>query len=522
MNRFSALLFLFVLALPGEGRGGEAEARLRLDVLGLVAAGVVPADAGWGEQAVEGKMCDGEQVAGLLMQLAGVFEPAPDLARAVSVLAGKKVVWNDYWTKHAIPGGQCEGRYVANLLHAAAEPVAAAALVKKYAPTGGIVPVPEPSAFSLAGAAADAAGYNYVIGTQTIGASYQFTGKTRLVETAEEIRTMGSTVIKFELTPRYAGERRNVTTDVPAITSLAALARDEPSHRRVLDMPFAVFVLWSHTFCHGEDKWHKGFSTEAADAEYREMYDLTTHLLRTYAGSGKTFLLGHWEGDGFLRHSVAAEDDARVTDAAAQGMADWLNTRQRAVDDAKRDTPHEKVEVWHYTEVNHVKLAMLGRPALVNRVLPGANVDLVSYSSYDTQGEPPLLKAALGFIETQLPAKPGLTGRRVFIGEYGFPTVYHTPAEQDQRSRQVLQAGLEWGCPLILYWELFNNEVTPEGKQRGFWLIDDRGLKQPVYKSHATFLEWGRREVAQTREKSGHAPTAAEFRAAAVKHLGQP
>jgi len=46
------------------------------------------------------------------------------------------------------------------------------------------------------------------------------------------------------------------------------------------------------------------------------------------------------------------------------------------------------VQVWHYTEVNHVKLAMQGRPALVNEVLPKTTVDLVSYSSYDTAHDP--------------------------------------------------------------------------------------------------------------------------------------
>ena len=185
-----------------------------------------------------------------------------------------------------------------------------------------------------------------------------------------------------------------------------------------------------------------------------------------------------------------------VTPVAVQGMADWLNTRQRTVDDAKRDTPHQRVQVWHYTEVNHVKLAMQGRPALVNEVLPKTTVDLVSYSSYDTAHDPALLKAALGFIEAKLPPKPGITGRRVFIGEYGFPAIRHTPAEIDRLSRQVIWAGLEWGCPLVLYWELYNNEVEPDGKQRGFWMIDDQGVKQPIYQTHRCFYEWARRFVA--------------------------
>ena len=54
------------------------------------------------------------------------------------------------------------------------------------------------------------------------------------------------------------------------------------------------------------------------------------------------------------------------------------------------------------------------------------------------------------------------------------------PQEPDNLSRRVMRAGLEWGCPFVLYWEMYNNEVR-DGRQRGFWLIDNEGRKQPVY-----------------------------------------
>ena len=44
--------------------------------------------------------------------------------------------------------------------------------------------------------------YNYVIGTQTIGAAYQFTKEPKLVETARAILAMGSSTLKFSLTPQ--------------------------------------------------------------------------------------------------------------------------------------------------------------------------------------------------------------------------------------------------------------------------------------------------------------------------------
>ena len=475
----------------------------------------------WRERAAKGRSCAGAEVRGLLRSLAAAFEPVANADEALAALSRRKIIWNDYWRDHAVAGRTCEGEYVRNLLLAAAGPLADRELARRFPVPDGIIPADEPSAFAAIPTPHDPGGCNAVIGTQTIGASYRFTRKPVLVETAEAIRDMGCDTIKFQLGPGYARRHGNVDAPRDGIRSLAQLVRDEPSHRLVLDMPFSRFVLWTHTFHLDDDhdRWRKGLSRTAAEGEYREVYDLARHLLQTYRGTGKTFYLGHWEGDGWLRGSVDAANDARVDEVSCRGMADWLNVRQRAVDDAKRDTPHDGVQLWHYTEVNHVKLAMQGRPALVNRVLPRTNVDLVSYSCYDTQDDPALLKSALSFIESQLPEKRGITGRRVFIGEYGFPAIRHAPDEQDRLSRQVIRAGLEWGAPLILYWELYDNEVQDDGRQRGYWLIDDHGEKQPVYRTHQDFLGWARREIATSHARSGRPPTALEFRVAAVSFL---
>jgi hypothetical protein len=155
----------------------------------------------------------------------------------------------------------------------------------------------------------------------------------------------------------------------------------------------------------------------------------------------------------------------------------------------------------------------------VNEVLPHTTVDYVSYSSYDTAKDSKDLKSALDFIESKLPAKPGIPGKRVWIGEYGFPSIRYSPAEQDTLSRQVMQVGLEWGCPFVLYWEMYNNEVDEKGNQRGFWLIDDKGAKQPLYYTHQNFYRWARQYAAAFAKTERRAPTSEEFRKAAVAYL---
>jgi hypothetical protein len=362
--------------------------------------------------------------------------------------------------------------------------------------------------------------YNFVLGTQTFAPSYHFSGRHPLIETVEVIQEMGASVVKFGLGPASKKD-----PPLPAgINSLMTLARDSPVHREALDKPFAFYVLWLDAFSHRD--WRNGFSSAAWDAEYREIYELVCHLLKAYSGTGKAFYLGHWEGDGMLRHTVRREDDARVTPAAVQGMIDWLGARQQAVDDAKRDTPHNGVEAWHYTEVNHVVIARdEDRPAVVNLVLPKVPVDFVSYSSYDSTNrpEPENFKSSLDFIESKLHPKSEIAGKRVFVGEYGFPVLRpgkpRTPGEQDAMSRVVMRASLEWGCKFVLYWELYNNEVSPDGAQVGFWMINDRGEKQPVFHTHQSFFHWSRAFVSGYREKHGAPPPEREFRNAAVRFL---
>ncbi len=359
--------------------------------------------------------------------------------------------------------------------------------------------------------------FNYAIGTQTIGAAYQFTKEPLLVETAQAILDMGSNTLKFAMKPEYFGGRgANTTQRDPQITSLTELARDEPAHRHVLDMPFANYIIWIYPFNSGW--WDKGLSATDSDKLYREVYDLTRHLLKTYSGTGKAFYLGHWEGDWHLRRGYDTKTDDSITPEAIQGMIDWLNTRQKAVDDAKRDTRHRDVQVYHYVEVNLVRIAMQGRRSATNDVLPKTNIDFVSYSSYDSGLD---LKPALDYIESKLPPKRGIPGKRVFIGEYGFPAEGHSPAEQDALARKVMRAGLEWGCPFVLYWEMYNNEVTPEGKQRGFWLIDEKGAKTPLYETHRGLYDWARHYVADYVKQHRRAPAFDEYRKAAAARLAE-
>ena len=354
--------------------------------------------------------------------------------------------------------------------------------------------------------------YNYVVGTQTIGASYQFTKETRLVETARAILAMGSNTIKLSLVAEPGMD--------PKPRSLAEVAERSPSAKILFQIPFMNYLMWVSPL---SSPVGGAFDPRRLEAERREVYELTCYLLRTYNGTGKSFYLGNWEGDWLLTHT---NPEYEPTTEEVRNMINWANTRQKAVDDARRDTTHAKVNVYYYVEVNRVWDARKGMARVVNKVLPEVNPDFVSYSSYDSQyGDIEKTYAqALDYIETQLKPKADISGKRVFIGEYGMPQMENGANAQDTLARHVMRAGLRWGCPFVLYWEMYNNEVTSDGLQRGFWLIDNQGVKQPVYQTHHGFYKKARSYVATFYSRNKRVPTRVEFGRASLQWLpvGEP
>lgn len=352
--------------------------------------------------------------------------------------------------------------------------------------------------------------YNYVLGTQTFGSKYQFTDKPRLEETAGEILAMGSNILKFRFGPRFA-ENNYAGPDPGDYGSLVELAQEEPTMRRVFDMPFFYYFMWIDPF--SECSWldEDGYTEADAEAEYREIYDLTQYLLTEFNGSGKAFYFGNWEGDWLLHRGTDRTKDPLPEDI--RNMIKWQANRQQAVDDAKRDTAYQDVAVYHYLEVVLVEKGIRGRPCVTTEVLPHVPVDFVSYSAYEMQQDynlPGAMDRVLGFIEQQLQEKPGIMGKRVFIGEFGKQGATVGPNEQNRHAVEFIKAAMEWGCPFILQWELYCNEIE-DGRHRGFWLIDDQGHKWPVYQTFKSYFQKARAFVSSQLVADGKVPSRDAF-----------
>jgi hypothetical protein len=357
--------------------------------------------------------------------------------------------------------------------------------------------------------------YNYIVGTQTIGVTYQFTQDSKLIETAKQIRLMGSNILKISLAFDVY--------DLPAqsLNFSHEVFEKDASFKEVLSMDFRYYLFWVYA-PKVRTSFLNGLSELESQNEYENMYTLADYLLKNCTGSEKEFYIGNWEGDWHLTGSNA--NLQTVSPERIQGMTDWLNIRQKAIEDAKAANPGSDVKIYHYCEVNLVIGAMRsGFDRVVNKVLPNTNVDFVSYSSYDVLGSSTdyeLLERdmhlSLNYIEQNMKPKAGITGKRAFIGEYAFPSRAFGVQAQDIRTRMVMKAGLKWGCPFILYWEMYNNEVDAQG-HTGNWLIDDKGAKQPAYYTHRNFCTAMKKYVYKYNKENGHLPSREEYLLNAVK-----
>lgn len=369
--------------------------------------------------------------------------------------------------------------------------------------------------------------YNMRIGTQTFAGMYQFTTNTLLVETAEAITNVGSDVIKLYCGPNTSGQ--SGVKLGKNITSVMTMVRDEPSYRKVFDMPFRHMIVWTYPLGNPEPPFTDGnYSTSEQAVDYREMYDLTCYLLTNYNNSGREFFLGHWEGDGYLSVNNWSTNPSP---AVVQAMIGWLNNRQKAVDDARDATAHTNVNVYNYAEVNRVRDAMLNgannNVRAINAVIPYVtNLDCLSYSSYDAQNLSAAdLYTTLNYIHAHMSTnKVGILPEpRMWIGEYGRGS--WTTDAQEPFNRAYMQRLLNWNSTggvlrFILYWEMYSN-YNPGGGTN-YCLVDQLGNKVASWYLHNYFYNDARLRVAQFKETNGRLPTEPEFVSMVLPLLNQP
>jgi hypothetical protein len=365
--------------------------------------------------------------------------------------------------------------------------------------------------------------YNFILGTNAIGGKYQFTNDSKLLEQAKQVRAMGSNILKISLGPNSPKTYDLKIKGSPSTT--LELFDSNPDFKNVFDMDFKYIFAWVHTVT-GID-WKKGIDKEQEKILYDEMFNFASYVLKEYNNTGKTFLIGNWEGDWLLHPNY--NRTASPSPEHIQNMTKWFQIRQLAIDDAKRRSGSKNVYLYYYIEVNLVLKGLKGENCIAKSILPEVNPDLVSYSSYEaiknkTYSEKKIeLDRVFNYLEKQLKPKDSLPfTRRVFIGEYGYHANTKNPEsfrKQFDETKEIMKITFELNLPFALHWQMYNNEYEPNGESKQMSLINEQGEKMPLYHLHQKFYDLMNRYLMLYKSRNGRYPSAAEFRGEALKVL---
>jgi len=326
-----------------------------------------------------------------------------------------------------------------------------------------------------------------------------------LNEGAVEVANSGMRAIKLWLlgSPYTWNSAWPLHFDASSLKERASYSYFDEMFRR----PIETYVLTIQD----DSDFHQGFPQSRQTILEDEFYDLALHLIDQYQGTGKTFVLSHWEGDWLLRNVHQYPENYDLSDpqydpdqVAIEGMINWLEARQEGVNRARADRPNSDVIVLHGAEVNAVLRLSLGdpsRPSVIRDVIPRCDPppDVVSFSSWEAtsqaKNETLMNKAeeefnqVLEFIALLTPDSDTLDGfgrplgdNNVFISEHGgreqrwlnqgWPGA---PVKQQRVSIVTLggpytdsggierdfKGSLDFGSPWAFYWEVFDNFCCP-------------------------------------------------------------
>lgn len=363
--------------------------------------------------------------------------------------------------------------------------------------------------------------YNFILGTNAIGGGYKFTDDSKLFELAKHVRAMGSNILKVSLGPN-SPKTYGLNIDKKATTTLE-LFTSSPEYKKVFDMDFRYLFAWVHTNT-GID-WRKGIDQAQEKILYDEMFSFASYLLKEYNNSNKTFFIGNWEGDWLLHPGYNRNLNPPQSDI--QNMTKWFRIRQQAIDDARKMSASQNVQLYYYVEVNLVLKGMKGESCIASKILPDVNPDLVSYSSYEAiknrsfSEKKNELTRVFNYIESQLRPKESIPfSRRVFIGEYGYQANSKNPEsfrKQYEETKDIMKIALELNLPFALHWQMYNNEYEPDGNSKQMSLIDENGKRMPLYYLHQNYYQQMNSFIKSYKADKKVYPSEIEFRKKALE-----
>lgn len=306
-----------------------------------------------------------------------------------------------------------------------------------------------------------------------------------LIDGAQSLASMGSRVIKVAVfNPR--GNYPFNSPDWPedsAFTDLRSMLQHK-YYRMLWDMSdFDTFVLIAYSTVGGPaggdiSYYAHGITDAQVEEETKQLREAASWLIATYPQ--KTFVIENWEGD-WASRAGGYDANKPATNLSLMSMRRWLAARQAGVTQARAardeavalggDERTTQGNVFFSAEVNLVQKTRTtvgstqyprGFPNMVNEVIPYVQLDMVSYSSYDSQESPSDFPACLDFIAAHhnrtAASPPGHAA--YFIAEYGMAENIASNQTVVATVENVVSTALSWGASFVLFWETFDNECT--------------------------------------------------------------
>ncbi len=280
-----------------------------------------------------------------------------------------------------------------------------------------------------------------------------------------------------------------------------ALILQIPRYRQVLEDPgieTVILTVYSiRDYGGGPDDMNlqRPWSDRERELEFTQTSELCRHLYERFGDLDKTVIIANSEADEKLLDIMNYTGSPEM---ALNNIRRWTQTRFEAVRVAREAHTFARLRILHAFEISLVNLriakqsrgfgkAPFPEPAEKRRgwnalsdVVPHVSFDLLSYSAYESTNSPfetrqpdvdpaetgVRLKRDLNHIRSKARDSVSSTGREAFgdrfvmVGEVGYARDRFEHLSTGgilPRLKSALQAAVDWGCPYIVLWQVFDH-----------------------------------------------------------------
>ena len=300
-----------------------------------------------------------------------------------------------------------------------------------------------------------------------------------------------------------------------------------PRYRQVVEDPsidtvvLTVYPISDYGGGPDDLNLQRPWSDRERDLEFTQTSELCRRLYKNFGTLDKTVVIANSEADEKMLDIMNYTGSPEM---AVDNIRLWTQTRFEAIRVARKAHASARLRILHAFEISLVNLriveqsrsfrkAPLKGPTdmrrgwnALNDVVPHVSFDLLSYSAYESTNSPfqtrqpdvdpaetaVRLERDLNLIRSKAQDSISAAGRRwfgdrfVMVGEVGYARdrFEHLPTGGIlPRLKGALQAAVDWGCPYIVLWQVFDHARDGDAAW-GFGMQDRKGEAPPL--KHST------------------------------------